>query len=625
MTVKLRGDSENPVTAGFLCPRGAADHLQLYRNRVFYPFVRKGGHGAPLKRASIEKALMVIADKLKSTIDTYGPGAALVLDYAGNTGLLTREFPLRLWNALGVSGTDYSLCSCSGHEAISLHYGSSYGMNPEEIPSGKLIIWWGFNGADSAPHLWNLSRKAAHAGASIVVIDPRKSSSAEKADLWLAPRPGSDVALAYGIARHLIINNTCDLEFIGNHTDGYRSFREEALKWIPGRVEAATGLGAEEIEALGRLLKEKRPALVMIGIGLQKSRQGAESARAAALLPALLGEHRGFFYSNDRKYFLDYSRLTGAQLSAVKRPLVSQVEVGRLVQQGEFKFIFVSCMNPASSLPAQALFREGLRRDDVFMAVHDSHWSATATLADALLPALHYLEKDDLVIPWSHRYVRFSKKLLQSPPECMDEVTVMQKLAGLLGRKEPWLFEDPLASLQETVAPSLEGCSWDELLAGKTALLREKEKNHYPTGTGKIEFLSPEAASLNHGPLPVQMGQGQQEGGFILITSSLPEYTHSQFQEVYGPIPAEVTINPDDALMRGINEGVTVRLGGNETGYLVVRARVSRSVPRGLLWAPKHMIDLRGNSINNLVSPDIQGIGGGPVFNSTAVPHLALE
>lgn len=151
------------------------------------------------------------------------------LEYAGNVGLLTWYFPQRLWNAIGATKTDYSICSKSGHEAISLHYGLSYGLPPDELDRMKLIVYWGFNASVSSPHLWRLSMKVKK-GAIIAVVDPRRSESAKEADIWLSPRPRSDVALVYGLSRYLIEHNYVDLEFIKKWTRGYDLFRKEVMK-----------------------------------------------------------------------------------------------------------------------------------------------------------------------------------------------------------------------------------------------------------------------------------------------------------------------------------------------------------------------------------------------------------
>jgi anaerobic selenocysteine-containing dehydrogenase len=174
----------------------------------------------------------------------------------------------------------------------------------------------------------------------------------------------------------------------------------------------------------------------MIGIGLQKNERGADLVRAVSLLPALLGLHRGFFYSNAHGLSIDQDRISGRSLTEKAARMVRQVAVADLVDSGAFKFIYVSGMNPALTLPNQHAFREGLSKRGVFMAVHDSHWTKTAQYADVVLPAPTYLEKDDLVIPWSHRYLQYSHQVVASTADSRSEIWVMKEIAGRLGLKE---------------------------------------------------------------------------------------------------------------------------------------------------------------------------------------------
>ena len=191
-------------------------------------------------------------------------------------------------------------------------------------------------------------------GAVLVSIDPRKSETSESSDLWINPRPGSDVALFYGISRYLIENNKVDKRFIEEWTTGYDKLREEVKSWTPERVEEATNLPWTKVEELCEILIKRPPVGFMIGLGLNKSSYGAEAARAVSLLPALLGQHRGFHYSDSKGRSTDWSYINGSKLSSKKSKVVEQVSLGPRLNSGEFKFVFVSGSNPASTLPDQS-------------------------------------------------------------------------------------------------------------------------------------------------------------------------------------------------------------------------------------------------------------------------------
>jgi len=614
--LSIKGDPKNPVTQGFTCPRGAKDHERLYKNRVEAPFLRKGDH---FERTDWEKGLSVVSQKLGEILEKHSSEAVLYLDYAGNMGLLTAVFPRRLWNDIGATQTDWALCSNSGHKALALHYGHSYGIRPIEILSMDLVVFWGFNAAVSSPHMWSLAKKARKLrGTQIVVIDPRESRTAKSADLWIQPMPGSDVALAYGVINHLILNDYIDLEFIKEWTLGFEQLKRKASKWTPDRVEQITGVAWRYVEQLGDAYASLKPSATMIGIGLQKCDQGADQVRAISFIPALLGLHRGFFYSNGNSFSVNESLVSGQALADRTPKIVEQVALADLVKGGEFKFIYISGMNPAVTLPNQHAFREGISRQDVFVVVHETHWTKTAQYADVVLPALTYLEKEDLVIPWGHNYVQYSRRAVRPVTNGRSEVWVMREIAERLGLTEEWLYEDAWSAVELALENAFEGGSFQSLISGEMLTFKTKPKNDYSTPSGKIEFYSSIAAEIGLNPMPIQTPLCIEKGNFILLTSATPKFTSTQFQEVYGAIPPVVTMNSQDAEQLGIREGHIVTIA-NERGQVQVKVTISNTVPERVVWSPRQSEGLAGEPLNCLVSSNPQEIGSGPRFNSTTV------
>ncbi|HXX88451.1 MAG TPA: molybdopterin-dependent oxidoreductase, partial [Candidatus Acidoferrum sp.] len=201
--ISTRGSRENPITQGFLCPRGAGDPKRVYsKERVLYPHIRIGDE---FKRASWPGAIEYVGSRLSSVLANYGNEAVLFYDYPGNQACLSLHYSQRLWRALGATVTDGALCSTSGHTGIGLHYGLTYGLGFEDLFNCGVVLFWGNNAKVSSPHLWALAlraRKEKHT--MLISVDPRKSETAENSDLWLNPCPGSDVALFYGIALYLV-------------------------------------------------------------------------------------------------------------------------------------------------------------------------------------------------------------------------------------------------------------------------------------------------------------------------------------------------------------------------------------------------------------------------------------
>lgn len=615
--VSTRGSVESPITQGFLCPRGVGDPKRVYsKERILHPHVN---NGYKFERVSWSDALELVAKKLTSVLENYGNESVLLYDYAGNQGCLSWQFPQRLWRALGVTVTDGALCSVSGLTGIGLHYGLAYGLGFEDVLNCGVVLFWGNNARVSSPHLWTLSLRARkERGATLISIDPRKSETSECCDLWVNPRPGSDVALSYGIARWLIEHDKLAEKFIEEWTTGYDKFREETKSWTPRRVESATNLAWRKVEELCELLVEKPPVCFMIGLGLNKSSHGAEAARAVSLLPALLGQHRGFHYSDSRGRFIDWGYMNGSKMSSKKSKVIEQVSVGSRLSSGEFKFVFIKGSNPASTLPNQNAVRAGLSREDVFVVVHETHWTETAKLADVVLPAATYLEKSDLNFSDHHPYTRLSTKAIEPLGECKHEVWVMQQLAERLSCRESWVFDDPWQALQKATTESFKNGSFDDLLKGEALKLRQHPTNEYQTPSGKIELYSSRALEIGASPLPAQLPLNENESWFTLLNSSLPNWTHSQFRDVYGPIPEIVWINPVDAGSLGIENGDDVTIF-NEFGALTVEAITTEKVSKGVLWSPRPLTGKNSVPLNSLASSNPQILGAGPRFNSTRV------
>ncbi|MBN2125617.1 MAG: molybdopterin-dependent oxidoreductase, partial [Deltaproteobacteria bacterium] len=397
------------------------------------------------------------------------------------------------------------------------------------------------------------------------------------------------------------------------------SLRDAAAPWTPERVRETAGVGPEALTALAETYGRKRPSATLIGIGLQKCARGADQVRAVSFIPALLGIHRGFFYSNGDGFPVETSLISGKALARRPARIVHQVALGETVRAGAFKLIYVSGMNPAATLPDQNAFREGIGRKDVFLAVHETHWSKTAAMADLVLPAPTYLEKEDLVLPWTHDLVRISPRVVLPVTDSRSEIRVMQETARLLGLREDRIHEDAWRAVLTALQDALTDGDFESLLSGKTLRLKGRGKDAYPTPSGKIEFSSSRARKNGFDPLPGQSSPPvEEEEDFLLLSSAVPHYTHTQFQEVYGPIPSAVAVHPSDAKRLRIEAGDRVVLS-NDLGRVAVKAEISDRVPVGVLWCPRQSETPEGVAMNSLAGGDPQGIGGGPRFNSTRV------
>ena len=616
--VRTMGDKDNPVTQGFLCPRGYRDIERMYSpERILYPHKRVGDE---FERISWDDALFLLIEKLKDILHTYGPQSCLQLDCIGNMGLFSSQMPQRLFYALGFTQTDRSICSKSGHDALSLHYGLTYGIDLEELSDMGLTVYWGFNAAVSAPHFHRLSVKAQKKGGSIVVIDPRDTETAQSADFSIQLAPGSDVALAYGVLKYVIDNDLVDYAFIDEHTYGFDKLQEEVSTWKEDDIEKYTGVAWGTVVELADLYT-KTNNVTMIGIGMQKSLYGAEAVRAISLIPAVLGVHRGFYYSNCQGFYVDMAYVTGESITDNPITVVSQVSLGDYLRTGTCKFVYIHNTNPAATLPNQKAVVKGLQREDTFVVVHDTHWTETAKTADLVLPAPTFLEKEDVVVSYSHKYVRKSKKVVEPLGESKSELWVTAQLAQQL-QCDGWVAEDAWDLIEKAFQGACDTGSVQDLKKGGMITLKMRPKNEYQTPTKRIELYATKAESVGVSPLPKQYVP--PESGFIFLNSATKKYTHTQFQDVYGPMPSIVFINIRDAVIHNIQDTDIVELY-NELGSIKLKAVLSVSVPQNVLWAPRQGKDIEGTPQNVIIPDTTQKIGGGPVCNSTVVKIRKLR
>ena len=231
---------------------------------------------------------------------------------------------------------------------------------------------------------------------------------------------------------------------------------------------------------------------------------------------------------------------------------------------------------------------------------------------------LNDLEKEDIVIPWAHQYVRKSNRIIQPIGESRHEIKIMTDIAARLGLKETWLFQEPWQALKKAFENALENGDFQDLTAGKTVKLKFKPIDDYPTDSGQIAFYSKDAETRGYHPLPKPHPVNLNKEEYVLLNSSIQEYLHTQFQEVYGPIPAIVWMNPHDADSLGVKSNQPVTLY-NEFGETRVKVAITERVPSRVLWSPKELIGLDNNPQNGLTKSTPQHVGGGAIFNSTTV------
>jgi anaerobic selenocysteine-containing dehydrogenase len=292
---KLQGDPDHVMTAGFVCTKVNREHEALYSpDRIATPLHRAGAKGeGRFVPISWPEALDEIVGRWQAIIREDGPLALLGYAYSAHQGQINRGLLLGLFHALGVTrlqaGTVCDSCAEAGWDAAC---GSVGGADPETVVHSDLVIAWGADLMTTNLHIWPLVERARHAGTKVVVIEPRRSQTAARADWHVRVNVGSDAALALGIMHVLSRDGLCDRDYLARKTLGFDRLEREVLpRFDPARVAAITGVPAADVERLAHLYGRARAPFIRLGEGMSRSSQGGQAIRTVALLPGVGGAY----------------------------------------------------------------------------------------------------------------------------------------------------------------------------------------------------------------------------------------------------------------------------------------------------------------------------------------------
>src|SRR5579872_7322581 len=247
---RLRGNPAHPVTRGFLCGKVAQYLEREYSpGRLLHPQKRTGAKGeGRFTRISWDEALDTIARRLAAIAQELGSEAILPYSYAGTMGLLNNAgMDRRFFHRLGASRLDRTICSSTGGAALTATLGLRYATEPEQFRDAKLILAWAANIHGTNIHLWPFIVEARRQGAKFYAIDPIRTRTAALADRHFPIYPGSDLALALGMAHVIIGEGLHDRDYVEKYTHGFEDLRDRVRTYDPERVAALTGIAKEDI------------------------------------------------------------------------------------------------------------------------------------------------------------------------------------------------------------------------------------------------------------------------------------------------------------------------------------------------------------------------------------------
>jgi anaerobic selenocysteine-containing dehydrogenase len=660
--VRFFGEPDHPITQGWLCAK-VRNYLDFvyHPDRLQRPLRRAGPKGNPdsWEPISWDDAIGEIASHWQAIIARYGGAAILPYSFSGQNGIVQLGVSnQRLWNRMGASGLERSICGAAASAAVTYTYGARLGLEYPDVLESRLVVLWGHNPASTAPHFMPMLREAQRRGAYVVVIDPRRTLTARSANEHLQPHPATDGALALGLLHVLFAEGLHDEPWLEAHTTGWWDLRDRVASYPPERVAEITGISAETIVALARRIGTTQPFLLKIADGLQRHGNGGQTVRAIISLPAVVGQVgvRGGGLSYYTADYISYDAETFAHKSACP-PTPRVVNMNRLgaaltgeVSDPPIMSLYVFAANPVAVTPNTGRIIRGLLRDDLFTVVHELFMTDTARYADIVLPATSQLEQVDLHEAYGHRFLQYNAAAIPPFGEAKSNWDVMRLLAAAMGYEEPWLrqtAEEIIAELLEAsspISPTLEGITLERLQAEGTVAHIPAEHHVpfadgvFPTPSGKLELRCDALAALGLDPLPdfhapaEFAGRPADDPRLTLITGAPHHFVSSSFANVPNLLAKEgampwIEIHPEDARQRGIGDGMMVEVA-NARGACRLRAVVTENVLPGVVVSPKGRWlsrSLDGHNVNWTTSDALGDLAGQSTFHSNLVEVRPAE
>ncbi len=658
--VAVSGRADHPGTDGFICAKVSHYPERIHHpDRLLTPLRRTGAKGSGrFVPVSWESALDEISARFQDiAASPDGPQAILPYSYSGTLGFVQGgSLDLRFFHRLGASKLDRTICSSAGAAGFRASMGGMVGMDVARFADARLILLWGTNPITSSVHLWSRVAHARQQGALVVAIDPYRSQSAARADWHLAIKPGSDAALALGLAHLLIRDGRLDHAWIDAHTRGYVEFAERARSFPPQRVAALCGIAAADVERLAALYGGAGPAAIRFNYGATRHAGAASATRAVSCLPALTGAWRdpagGILLSSSGWYPANWEALERPDLSPPGTRTINMSQLGDalLAAKPPVRALYVYNSNPAAVAPDAVAVRRGLAREDLFTVVHDLFQTDTADWADLVLPATSQAEHFDLHKSYGHLDVLINPPAIPPLGEALPNTEVFRRLARRMGFSDDCLHEDDLSIARSALDwkhPHLAGRSWQQLEQQGWLRLNLPDpfapfaQGGFPTSDGRFHFcLEPaEAARLGLPAVPDYLPPREsaevdpalaRRFPLTLLTPPARHRLNSSFanqQVVAGDGAPRLEMHPDDAARRGLASGQWVRIFNDRGAYqaaLVVTDAVRPGLVVSLsLWWHKHAAD--GWNANAVTSQALTDAGGGATFYDCLVEVAAAD
>ncbi len=611
VALNLRGDPSHPFTDGQLCPKVNPFLDRVYHpDRLLRPLRRVGPKGeGRFEPVDWDAAITEIADRIGTAVAQHGGETVLPYSLDGTQGLVQKGVLAdRFFAALGATQLNRHICGVTAWHGAADVLGMPLGADPTEIASARTIVLWGTNTLLTNRHLWPYVEQAHGNGASVIVVDPVSTMTAQRSDWHIQPRPGTDVALVLGIIGVLDRDGLIDEERVSAAASGWPELRAEARALSLDSAASITGLAAADIISMAHRIAHQQPAVLRALIGMEHREHGQDIHRAVAALAVVSGSE---YMRSTQVYFdtafADIVPPPGPQrtvnmsaLGATLTDAALQPPVTVLVNYG---------CNPAAITPDQNRVLAGLERDDLFTVVIEQFMTDTARYADIVLPTTTQIEHLDLMNAWGHLYVSLNLPAIEPLGECLPNTEIFRRLASALALDASGLADSDEQMARDLLAsghPWLDGITYERLQrdgwarlavpAGWSALA-DREVPLPPSGVDAVaqsRSLGPiRLGALRYRPAAESLsGDPELVERYPLALMSLKQHqrflnSHYGGFEHHLPDPPRprLDISAADAEARDIAGGDRVRVY-NGRGELFTSAAISDRLQPGLVTMP---------------------------------------
>ncbi|WP_155725857.1 molybdopterin oxidoreductase family protein, partial [Mycobacterium avium] len=682
---KSVGNKEHPANFGRLCTKGATTADLLAAPGRMDSAHARAGRGEPLEPIGTDQAITRCAKQLRAIIDEHGPDA-FAMYVSGQMSLEAQYLANKLTK--GFIGTNQiesnsRLCMASAGSGYKLSLGAdgppgSY----QDFEHADVFFVIGANMADCHPILFLRMMDRVKAGAKLIVVDPRRTATAEKADLFLQIAPGTDLALLNGLLHLIVENGHTDGEFIAEFTEGWEVMPSFLEQYTPDRVSEITGIPEQDIRAAAQLIGEADNFMSCWTMGLNQSTHGTWNTNAICNLhlatgaickpgsgpfsltgqpnamggremgymgPGLPGQ-RSVASAADREFVEDVWGVPRGRLRTEVG--TGTIDMFSRMADGQIKACWIICTNPVASVANRKTVLAGLERAELVIAQDAYLGTETSEYADVLLPAALWAETEGVMVN-SERNITLSQPAVAAPGGAMPDWQIIARIACEMGFSEAFsyscaeeVFEEIKRFWNPTTGYDLRGVSYERLRrqplqwpcppqstadrnpirylndgVSQTQLVREDgtvPRLAFPTPSGRAVFFA--RPHLQPEEMP------DDDYPFLLNTGRLPHQWHTMTKtgkvaklNKLNPGPF-VEIHPDNAARLGIGEHDRVEIASRR-GRAVLPAVVSDRVRPGNCFAPFHWNDAFGEylSINAVTNDAVDPISNQPEFKACAV------